>query len=140
MFLLFSSCCNNVKQQEKESPRISMTIQQKDYPCVDDSISFNQLSVKEIQIVSLEEFKGTFLYDKHCKMCHGNEGKGNGVVARHNSELCPRDLTKIDKPNQCIYYVIVNGKNKMPGHDGEIEENDIWVLIVYINKEIKKGS
>jgi len=87
-----------------------------------------------VKIVTLKELKSTDLYTKNCKFCHGGDGTGNGVKARLNPEICPYDLSKENKPDKFVYYVILNGQEKMPSHEQKLSDENIRVLIVYIKK------
>ena len=37
--------------------------------------------------------RGRILFDINCRLCHGNEGKGDGPVASYFKTVPPRDLT-----------------------------------------------
>ena len=66
-------------------------------------------------------------------MCHGNFGTGNGVKARLDTTICPYDLTKENKTDKEIYYIILNGNNKMPNQI-ELDNEDVWLIILHIKK------
>lgn len=87
-----------------------------------------------IQVMTLKELKSKDLYVKNCKFCHGETGEGDGIKARLNSEICPFDLTKETKSDQFVYYVILNGRDKMPKHKQKLDEDKINVLVIYIKK------
>lgn len=89
-------------------------------------------SVDSVKVLSLHELKGSELYVKNCKFCHGNAGEGDGVKARlSDGEICPFDLTQEKNPDEFLYYVILNGKDKMPGQK-KLSEEEIKVLIMFI--------
>ena len=94
----------------------------------------------EVRFVTAKHFTSSGLYNLHCKMCHGNDGTGNGVVARyHPEEYCPYDLSKVKKPEQEVYYVILNGTEHMPDAKKPVSkhiltDDDIWLVVVYIKK------
>jgi hypothetical protein len=89
-----------------------------------------------VKIVNLNHFTGTGLYDKHCKMCHGNFGKGDGIKAR-TFKFCPYDLSKVNKTDKEIYYIVLDGIDsisyKMPNQH-ELSSDDIWLIIFRIKK------
>ena len=66
-------------------------------------------------------------------MCHGLNGKGDGVKARHDTTICPYDLSKETKVDKEVYYVVLNGTNKMP-NQYELIEDDVWLIVIYIKK------
>ena len=133
---LFFSACNFNRTPEKEKQSVTTDITIAPRTGINDSLAKIGYTIDTIRLVSLKEFQGSFLYDKNCKMCHGNEGKGDGVVARHTN-ICPFDLTKLDKTDDRIYYVIINGKNNMPPKGDKLSDEDVWILIIYV-KELKK--
>ena len=56
--------------------------------------------------------RGKILFDRFCVLCHGSEGKGDGIIAKKIGEL--PDFTKADfrdQPDGCIYFAITNGAN-----------------------------
>lgn len=87
-----------------------------------------------VEILSMKQLKSSDLYKKNCRFCHGNEGKGDGVKARVDSTLCPYDLSKEKRPDKEVYYVILNGQNKMPEHGEKLNDESIKVLVVYIKR------
>jgi len=101
----------------------------KEFQNIDTSL-FN---IDTIKVIRMENFKSSNLYDFHCKMCHGNKGIGDGVKARHDSTICPYDLTKESKPDKDVYYIVLNGNYKMPGQP-ELKEDELWLIVLYIKK------
>jgi hypothetical protein len=96
--------------------------------------SNHRLTSDSVQIITLKEFKSKDLYVKNCKFCHGETGKGDGIKARLDTDICPFDLTKETNPNKVIYYVILNGKDKMPTHKEKLTDDKINILVIYIKK------
>lgn len=102
---------------------------------INDSLAKIGYIADTVKIISLEEFEGTFLYKKNCSYCHGQTGHGDGVVARFHPETCPAyDLSKEEKSDEVIYYIILKGKNGMPAEEDKLTEKDIWVLVIHIKK------
>jgi len=89
--------------------------------------------VDSIKIVNFKELKSSHLYMKHCKFCHGVDGTGEGLKARLDTTLCPYDLSKENKSDNEVYYVILNGKGRMY-KQSDLSEDDIWILVLYIKK------
>jgi mono/diheme cytochrome c family protein len=86
--------------------------------------------------------RGRFLYQRHCAMCHGDKGKGDGPAARLHAERAkraPQDLT--DAKVQAamtdgeIFWKVStglkeNGQVIMPLYSDEIPaEADRWKLV-----------
>lgn len=94
----------------------------------------------EVRYTTTKRFTSSGLYNLHCKLCHGNDGTGDGVIARyHQEEYCPYDLSKVEKPDQQVYYVILNGTEHMPDASKPVAnhiltDDDIWMVVVYIKK------
>jgi hypothetical protein len=98
-----------------------------------DSISLlKNKTIQKVELVNLKILKSKSVYTKNCKFCHGEYGKGDGIKAKLNDDLCPFDLTKETKSDEEIYYILLNGVNNMPNKN--LNEDDIWLLIVYIKK------
>jgi cytochrome c len=127
LFLLIS-CKNN----NEETIKIS-NINIADSIIIDGNF---KMGVEKFEITTLKELKAKNIYIKHCKFCHGETGEGNGIKARLDTTLCPYNLKKENNTDKNVYYIILNGSNKMPNQK-ELSENEIWVLVIYI-KELKK--
>jgi mono/diheme cytochrome c family protein len=89
--------------------------------------------------------RGRMLYQRHCAMCHGDKGKGDGPAARLHAERAkraPQDLT--DAKVQAamtdgeIYWKITVGFKEggqiiMPTFADEIPKaEDRWKLVHYV--------
>lgn len=76
--------------------------------------------------------KGSDVYIKNCKFCHGGEGHGDGVKARlSDGNICPFDLSKEQNPDDVICQIIKNGKGNMPAQT-KLTEEQIKELLVFI--------
>jgi cytochrome c5 len=94
----------------------------------------SKLQIDTVRVITMKRLTASNLYGLHCKICHGNDGKGTGVKSRTSKGIiCPYDLTKIRKPDKEIYYIVLNGENKMPNQH-ELDSNNIWVIVIYIKK------
>lgn len=89
--------------------------------------------------------KGAELYKRHCFLCHGEKGRGDGPVSRMHAQRTsepPRDLTL--KANQSrltdgeIYWKLSSGFKRgdqviMPAFETEITKpDDRWKLVLFI--------
>ncbi len=68
------------------------------------------------------------LFQSKCKMCHGPDGKGNSV----GKSMGAPDLTAVKLSSADAAKVIADGKGKMTGFKGKIEEADIKALADYV--------
>jgi len=78
--------------------------------------------------------RGKVLYDRHCAVCHGDQGQGDGPVGKKYIPD-PMNLT-IDyvqiQPDGQLFYTISHGSIAMPFYRDTIPIADRWHLINYI--------
>lgn len=77
--------------------------------------------------------RGRLIFRKHCAVCHGLEGHGDGLAALPER---PDDLAAIAKPplfpDGVVAYRISHGIGLMPAWKDSLSSNEIWDLINYI--------
>lgn len=81
---------------------------------------------------------GRILFEQHCAMCHGHDGRGNTVLGRN---LYPRagDLTS-DKPRRYsdgqLFWIIQEGVrfSGMPAGRTVFTEPQMWQLALYVRR------
>lgn len=98
-----------------------------------ENVDSSHFTIDTVRAIKMNHLTNSNLYDLHCKMCHGVQGKGDGVKARFDTTICPYNLSKVTKPDKEIYYIVLNGEQKMP-NQYEIDTTDVWVIVVYIKK------
>ena len=89
--------------------------------------------------------RGRMLYTRHCAMCHGEKGKGDGPAARlhaERSKRAPQDLTdakvQAGMSDGEIYWKVSTGFKEggqiiMPAFSEEIpKDEDRWKLVHYV--------
>lgn len=77
--------------------------------------------------------RGKHLYKNYCLVCHGETGMGDGPVAQKYSEppaFNGRALRGYS-PGM-IYHAIVKGYGDMPSHAAQLNDNDRWDVILYV--------
>ena len=72
--------------------------------------------------------EGHKLYDQHCAVCHGTNGKGDGPLAE-DLKVAPADLTTISKRREGHFpdvelREIIDGRHAVRGHGGS--EMPVW--------------
>ena len=81
---------------------------------------------------------GQTVYNKQCRHCHGQKGKGDGLLAPTNPR--PADLSdakwEFGSADGDLFNVIWNGapkpKSEMKGMKGTLTEKDVWSVVNYI--------
>ncbi len=79
---------------------------------------------------------GMQLYQKYCKVCHGVEGDGDGIMTKLMG-IMPMDHTNPNETNALnneeLVASILDGKGRfMPAWRGTLSQNDIEALVSYI--------
>ena len=82
--------------------------------------------------------EGAALYELHCQVCHGPEGRGDGPGAV-NLMPPPADFTAghtDTHPEGDLYYWIQNGVGSgvMPAFGGQLSDEETWHLVNYIRR------
>ena len=79
--------------------------------------------------------RGRRLFQQNCAVCHGTEGRGDGVAAA-SLPVRPDDLSTIARPpifpDGIVAYRIRNGVKIMPAFKATLSEDDTWDLINFI--------
>lgn len=77
---------------------------------------------------------GKAAFTDRCAVCHGAVGNGMGslTVAYGAKPANLQAQTFRDYPDGKIYWVIVNGKNAMPGHAADLSEEQRWAVVHYV--------
>lgn len=80
---------------------------------------------------------GSKLYQKYCRFCHGNTGKGDSPMAPKTMQ--PSNLTDTTwvrgSSDGEIFWIIQNGappKYDMKGLKGKISDTDTWNLVNFV--------
>ena len=94
--------------------------------------------------------RGRERFEIYCAVCHGNDGRGNGLVNRRAQKLLssawvqPSSLHqdtlyaipdadgKIPYADGKLFNTITNGIRKMPGYASQIPTRDRWAIVAYV--------
>ena len=85
--------------------------------------------------------RGQLRFNIYCATCHGQAGKGNGLVSLRAREiqsadwLQPTDVTSVPVVNQPIgkiFDTISNGRRRMAGYKAQIPVKDRWAIAAYV--------
>ena len=80
--------------------------------------------------------RGRELYDRHCIVCHGEQGRGNGPVGQ---KFVPQpmelnfDYVQL-QPDGQIFYTISHGSLAMPHYREAVAPEDRWHLVNFIKE------
>ena len=101
--------------------------------------------IEEIPITVDAELlaKGQEQFGIYCSVCHGMDGRGNGLVNRRAqlrgfdtwvppSSLHQETLYSDKYPEGKLFSTISNGIRKMPGYAGQIKLRDRWAIVAYV--------
>jgi mono/diheme cytochrome c family protein len=83
--------------------------------------------------------QGKYLYTLYCTHCHGEKGNGAGLVAAAGGGKfagVPSYIegALVDLPDGKMFHTITYGKNLMGSHASQVQPQERWKIIHYINK------
>jgi mono/diheme cytochrome c family protein len=78
--------------------------------------------------------RGAFVYANYCQMCHGREGRGDGLMVRHGvplptSLLAPQTVQRKDGE---LFHVLTYGQRNMASQAAQLSREDRWKVILHI--------
>jgi mono/diheme cytochrome c family protein len=80
--------------------------------------------------------RGQDRYNVYCTPCHGQSGKGNGIIMQGDYGYTPASSYHVDRLRQVtdgyLYDVIANGVRNMPAYAQQIPVRDRWAIVAYI--------
>lgn len=84
--------------------------------------------------------QGKVLYERYCSPCHGTEGKGNGPVGeKYKGVPAYNTGTVKDATEGHIFHVITHGKGRMWPHGSQINPDERWKIVQYVQKLQKQS-
>lgn len=86
--------------------------------------------------------RGRNRFETFCAVCHGVDGKGNGVVVEHGYPQPPSLHSKKinDYPDAMIFHIISSGQNAMPSYAAQITPEDRWATVMYLRALLRSRS
>ncbi len=76
-------------------------------------------------------------FEDHCLPCHGEEGKGDGPLAK-DLKTRPKDLTNSRELSTLtdgeIFWMITTGKDPMPSFAQKLTDEERWGLVYLVRK------
>lgn len=101
-----------------------------------DSIGMSERLLKN-PVPANEEMlaEGKVLYERYCQHCHGEQGKGNGLVAVQYKGVPSYSSGNYKTMNGGhIYHTITHGKGRMWPHGSQISPVDRWKIVHYVHE------
>lgn len=78
---------------------------------------------------------GGELFKKHCTMCHGDTGKGDGPATQF-IKPAPPDISTAEASERMsdgeMFYKITNGKRPMPPMTRKMNETERWQVVRFV--------
>lgn len=86
--------------------------------------------------------EGKRLFDIFCINCHGAEGKGDGSLIQNGKFPPPPSYSGQlkDLSEGKMFHVITYGKNLMGSHASQVDQQERWKIIMYIQTLQKLGN
>ncbi len=78
---------------------------------------------------------GGALFKKHCTMCHGETGKGDGPATQFIKSAPPDFATTEAKERMTdgeMFYKITTGKMPMPPMTRKMNETERWQVVLFV--------
>jgi mono/diheme cytochrome c family protein len=86
--------------------------------------------------------RGAFLFTTYCKMCHGPDGKGNGIIVQRG--IPPSASLLADNAVQMkdgqLFHVLTYGQRNMSSHAAQLSREDRWKVILYVRSLQQKAA
>jgi mono/diheme cytochrome c family protein len=101
-----------------------------------DSLSYSAALLKNPLAATPENIEaGKEQYERFCQHCHGEGGKGDGLVAKQYKgvPVYSSDALK-DVNDGHIYHVITHGKGRMWPHGSQISSENRWKIVLYVHE------
>lgn len=78
--------------------------------------------------------RGQERFNIYCSVCHGEDGRGRGIVIEKGYTPPPTFLDDplLSRPDGHYYDVIANGIRNMPGYANQIAVEDRWLIVQYV--------
>ena len=78
---------------------------------------------------------GKLQYERYCQHCHGEAGKGNGLVAKMYKGVPIYSSDALKNLNDGhIYHTITHGKGRMWAHGSQVSPSDRWKIVLYVHQ------
>lgn len=93
----------------------------------------NPLAADDSAVLAL----GQVMYARHCAVCHGDEGQGNGpAVGPTKFPFAPNIVAPptTERPDGYIYGIIRAGRGLMPAYGARTTHLERWAVVNYVKR------
>ncbi len=124
---------NQISINYQEGPRIlppDGAVPVQGLAVIPDEFPTNPIPVDD---VSLQ--RGRFLFAIHCQICHGENGHGDGPLAKY-FERTPENLTSSQITAEfdgAVYLTIRNGFGQMPSLSENLAPQETWDVVNFLH-------
>lgn len=124
---------NQVSINYQESPRLlppEGAVPIHGLAIIPDEFPVNPIPADEISMQ-----RGKILFSVHCQVCHGENGHGDGPLAKY-FERTPENLTSSQITTEfdgAVYLTIRNGFGQMPALYENLTQRETWDVVNYIH-------
>jgi len=106
-----------------------------DYPNTEEGYQAAKANlVSALDSTQVDLGKGKHLYDIYCASCHGKKGDGNGVLSQREKFVGIPNYNTREITDGSIYHVIMHGRNMMGSHASQLQANERWQVVHYVQK------
>jgi mono/diheme cytochrome c family protein len=87
--------------------------------------------------------RGAAFYQTNCRVCHGQQGHGDGPVGVKFLENSPVDLNEAHTQDQTdgeLFFTITRGRIEMPFYRDALNQGERWDLINFIRDSFGNGN
>jgi mono/diheme cytochrome c family protein len=80
---------------------------------------------------------GQVMFERHCGVCHNNDGKGNGPIVGQGKFPMGPNLTlpaTVGRSDGYIYGVIRAGRGLMPSYGPRMTHLERWATVIYLRQ------
>ncbi|MBO0939372.1 cytochrome c [Fibrella sp. HMF5335] len=101
-----------------------------------DSIAIAERTlVNPIALTDASLDEGKVLYGRYCIHCHGENGKGDGLVGKEYKGVPNYSVGDYKTMNDGhIFHVITHGKGRMWPHGSQMTPEERWKIVLYVHK------
>ena len=106
-----------------------------DYPDSEEGYQMAKDSLHSTFEVNDKNLKnGEHLYTLYCAICHGDGGDGMGTLVTNEKILGVPNYKDREITEGSIYHVIMYGRNMMGSHASQLDDEERWQVVQYVEK------